>query len=38
MKWLVQQAKIVQGTKLKVHIQENPQDLRGRCCPVVSGA
>ena len=38
MKWLFQQAKIVQGTIIKVHIQENLQGLREDVAIVVMGA
>ena len=36
MKWLFQQTKSVQGTKIKVHIQEKPQGLREDVATVVS--
>ena len=38
MKWLFQQAKTVQRTKMKVHIQEKHQGLREDVSAVVSGA
>ena len=37
MKGLFQQAKIVQRTKVKAHIQEEPQGLREDVATVVSG-
>ena len=37
MRWCYQQAKAIQRTKVKVHIQREPQDLREEVATVVDG-